>query len=97
MVNYTKGGKNMKKTQSISDFKNQILTSEHYISDGKIIVIYNNTERIVHQHIDFFELVYQGSDLYLNFSTTGTGPNFDQRINLSTVHNINGVIINPAT
>jgi len=86
----------MAKKHSLITLKNEILSSEVYIKTGEIIIIYNNTERFIYDDIDFFELVYQGDDLYFNYSKVGTDEKYDKRINLSTVHNINGVLINPA-
>ena len=86
----------MPKKHSLIDLKNKILSSELYIEKGIIIIIYNNTERFIYDDVDFFELVYNGDDLYFNYSKKGTDEKYDKHINLSTVHNINGVLINPA-
>ena len=85
-----------RKKISIIDATNEILTSMLYVEKGALVVIYNNTERKVYPEIDFFELVYNGEDLYLNFSTIGTENTYNERINLSTVNNINGILINPS-
>ncbi|WP_457403945.1 hypothetical protein [Vagococcus martis] len=96
MIHYAKGEMIMVKKHSLIDLKNSILSSHMYISEGKIIIIYNNSERFVYDDMEFFELVYNGNDLYLNFSRKGTDERYDDHINLTTVHNINGVLINPA-
>lgn len=81
--------------QSIINVTNDILTSSIYVDRGQLVVIYNNTKRTVFSDIDFFELVYNGEDLYLNFSTVGTEETYNKRIDLSAVNNINGILINP--
>ncbi|UUV99812.1 hypothetical protein [Vagococcus luciliae] len=86
----------MPRKHSLIELKNKVLLSNLYITQGRIVVIYNNSERFIYDDIDFFELVYNGDDLYLNFSKKGTDEKYDERINLTTVHNINGVLINPA-
>lgn len=96
MIHYSKGEMNMARKHSLIDLKNNILSSSIYITEGKVIIIYNNSERFVYDDIEFFELVYNGEDLYLNFSKKGTDERYDEHINLTTVHNINGVLINPA-
>lgn len=83
-----------RKKLSLPEITNNILTSRIYLEEGTIIVVYNNTKRGVYPNIDFFELVYQGEDLYLNFSIVGTDSSYDERIDLSAVNNINGVSIN---
>ncbi|MBO0475895.1 hypothetical protein DOK76_02355 [Vagococcus sp. DIV0080] len=82
-----------RKKLSLTDVTNQLLMSPLYMEKGTLIVVYNNTKRYVYTDIDFFELVYQGEDLYLNFSIVGTDSSYDERIDLSTVNNINGVPI----
>ncbi|MGX4686576.1 hypothetical protein JNUCC83_06715 [Vagococcus sp. JNUCC 83] len=86
----------MPRKHSLIELKNRVLSSDMYITEGKIVIIYNNSERFVYDDIEFFELVYSGNDLYLNFSKKGTDESYDDHINLTTVHNINGVLINPA-
>ncbi|MGX7025044.1 hypothetical protein [Vagococcus hydrophili] len=85
-----------RKKISILAATNDLLTTALYIEKGTLIAVYNNTERKVFADVDFFELVYNGEDLYLNFSTVGTENTYNERINLSTVNNINGVLINPS-
>ncbi len=82
-----------RKNLSLTDITNNILASNLYLEKGCLIVIYNNTTRKVFMHIDFFELVYQGEELFLNFSLKGTTESYDERINLTTVNNVNGVPI----
>lgn len=86
----------MPRKHSLIELKNKVLLSNLYITKGRIVVIYNNSERFIYDDIDFFELVYNGDDLYFNFSKKGTDEKYNERINLTTVHNINGVLINPA-
>ncbi|MEG0255617.1 MAG: hypothetical protein RR554_07420 [Vagococcus sp.] len=81
--------------QSIINVTNDLLASPIYVESGKLVIIYNNTKRTIFSDIDFFELVYNGEDLYLNFSTIGTEETYNKRIDLSTVNNINGILINP--
>lgn len=83
-----------RKNLSLVDITNSVLTSTLYIEKGCLIVVYNNTKRSVFTDIDFFELVYKGEDLYLNFSIVGTDSSYDESINLSAVNNINGILIN---
>lgn len=80
---------------SIITITNEVLASPLYVEKGILAVIYNNTKRTVYDNIDFFEFEYSGEDLYLNFSTIGTEETYNERIDLSTVNNINGVLINP--
>ena len=80
---------------SIVTITNIVLASSLYVEKGTLIVIYNNTQRTVYSDIDFFEFEYSGEDLYLNFSTIGTEETYNERIDLSTVNNINGVQIHP--
>lgn len=82
-----------RKRLSLVETTNQLLTSQLYIEKGTLIIVYNNTKRTIFSDVDFFELVYQGEDLYLNFSIVGTDSSYDERIDLSTVNNINGVTI----
>ncbi|MFW8054087.1 hypothetical protein [Vagococcus fluvialis] len=82
-----------RKKLSVVETTNQLLMSSLYLEKGTLIVVYNNTKRSVFSDIDFFELVYQGEDLYLNFSIVGTDSSYDKRIDLSAVNNINGVSI----
>lgn len=82
-----------RKRLSLVEATNQLLTSQLYIEKGTLIIVYNNTKRTIFSDVDFFELVYQGEDLYLNFSIVGTDSSYDERIDLSTVNNINGVTI----
>lgn len=84
-----------KRKQSINNLTNLLLQSETYVTSGTLHIIYNNTQRMVRSDIDFFELVYQGEELYLNFSIIGTDSRFDEHINLTTVNNINQIAINP--
>ena len=83
-----------RKRLSLVETTNQLLTSPLYIEKGTLIIVYNNTKRTIFSEVDFFELVYQGEDLYLNFSIVGTDSSYDERVDLSTVNNINGVTIN---
>ncbi len=83
-----------RKKLSLVEITNSIFKTSLYLENGTLIIVYNNTKRSVHLDIDFFELVYQGEDLYLNFSIVGTDSAYDERINLSAVNNINGVSIN---
>ena len=83
-----------RKKLSLPEITNNILTSRIYLEEGTLIVVYNNTKRGVYPNVDFFELVYQGEDLYLNFSIVGTDSSYDEHIDLSAVNNINGVSIN---
>lgn len=83
-----------KKKLSLREISNSILKTPLYLEKGTLIIVYNNTKRSVHPDIDFFELVYQGEDLYLNFSIIGTDFAYDEHINLSAVNNINGISIN---
>lgn len=84
----------MPKNKSIQTLKGAVLTSDYYVSSGTIIIVYNNTERAVYTHIAFFELVFEGATLFLNFSTEDKETHFNHRISLENVHNINGVPIN---
>ncbi len=85
-----------KRKISIITVTNDVLASPIYVENGSLIVIYNNTKRSNFTDIDFFEFVYSGEDLYLNFSTIGTEETYNERIDLSTVNNINGVLIHPS-
>lgn len=80
---------------SIITVTNEVLASALYVEQGILTIIYNNTKRILYSDIDFFEFEYSGEDLYLNFSTIGTDESYNERIDLSTVNNINGVLIHP--
>ena len=83
-----------RKHLSLADITDNVLTSTLYIEKGCLIIVYNNTKRAVFTDIDFFELVYKGEDLYLNFSIVGTDSAYDESINLSAVNNVNGVLVN---
>ena len=74
-----------RKKLSVVETTNQLLMSSLYLEKGTLIVVYNNTKRSVFSDIDFFELVYQGEDLYLNFSIVGTDSSYDKRIDISTI------------
>ena len=55
-------------------------------------------EKLLEDYPDVFAdiinvLVYQGEELFLNFSLKGTTESYDERINLTTVNNVNGVPI----
>lgn len=82
-----------RKKLSLVETTNQLLMTPLYLEKGTLIVVYNNTKRTIFSDVDFFELVYQGEDLYLNFSITGTDSSYDERVDLSAVNNINGVPI----
>lgn len=83
-----------RKNLSITELTNSILTSTLYLEKGSLIVIYNNTKRVLFPEVAFFELVFQGEDLYLNFSKLESDTSYTERVNLSTVNNINGILIN---
>lgn len=85
----------MSKRLSIMDLTNELLRTEQYVNNGTLIVVYNKTKRQVCETIDFFEVVYNGPDLYLNYSIEGTDLTYNDHINLTSVNNINGVPIFP--
>ncbi|MGX7013314.1 hypothetical protein [Vagococcus silagei] len=82
-----------KKKLAVSDITSEILCTPLYVEKGTLILVRNNTERNVYTDIDFFEIVYNGDTLTLNFSIVGTDARYDKSIELSPVHNINGVLI----
>ncbi|MGY3766022.1 hypothetical protein ACWOAH_05635 [Vagococcus vulneris] len=84
-----------KKSLTVKDITGNLLTTNLYIENGTLIVVYNNTERKIYTDIAFFEIVTDGETLLLNFSINGTDHNYNESIDLSTVHNINGVLVRP--
>lgn len=85
----------VKSVFTVKEITGKLLQSTLYMEKGTLIVVQNNTERKIYTNIDFFELIYDGETLKLNFSTIGTDHNYNESIDLTTVHNINGVLIRP--
>lgn len=85
----------VKTKKAITEITHEILCSPLYIEKGTLVLVHNNTEREIHDAIDFFEIVYSGETLKLNFSIVGTDTKYNKSIDLTTIHNINGVLIHP--
>ncbi|WP_314064864.1 hypothetical protein [uncultured Vagococcus sp.] len=80
-----------RKDRSIVSIKNDILTSRLYVEEGKLIVIQNNSERVVYEGVDFFDLTIEGTTLILNFSVLDESEKYDHSLDLSFVNNVNQV------